>query len=438
MYISKIKKIIADNKLATSANLLTFLKDNWEKISEKDLRDIAEYANANRQDNSAYYTDNFIIQDIVESLPKVNKEEIRVLEPSVGIGNFVMPFINQFANKYKKITIDLNDIDPESLKVTKFFLSQQSIPDNVKIHYYHYDFLGNGAFTDMHYDYIVGNPPFQRIGMKQASLYGNTITNLSGQFLLKATSISNITSLVMPKNLLSTNDYSDLRQVVQKMPIDVIIDFGEKGFKGVLIETIAITIGAENSGKTKVISYIDQTKRIVSEKYITSPEFPTWLIYRNRQFDDVAEHMKFNIFTVFRDRQITNAKLQDNGPIPVYKSQNIKKDGSGLQDIPGYNKYITMEKAKGLSVMKYYNNTSVYLTPNMTYYPRVIKKTGKFIVNGSIAVLKLKDGNALTEKQRQFLSSNKFRQFYLIARNKGTRSLNIDKVSVFWFGKYEV
>ncbi len=437
MYISKIKKIITDNELTSSDNLLNFLQDNWGKLSESELRSIAEYANANRQKNSAYYTDNFIINDMVNSLPIVDKDEIRILEPSVGIGNFVMPLIKRFASRFKKITIDLNDLDPESLQLAKFFLSKQHIPKNIAIQYSHFNFLNSFVFCNTKYDYVIGNPPFKRITAKQSAKLGNTITNLSGQFLLKAMSISNIVSLVMPKNLLSTNDYKDLRQLAQKKPIDTIIDFGEKGFKGVLIETIAITIGAGNRGKTNVRSYIDGTNRSVSESYITSSEFPTWLLYRDKQFDDVAKHMEFNIFSVFRDRQITNAKLQDSGPIKVYKSQNIKKDGGGLKDIPGYNKFMSLDTSKPLSVMKYYNNTDVYLVPNMTYYPRMIKKSDKYIVNGSIAILELKQGEALTEKQRLFFASDKFRRFYLIARNKGTRSLNIDKVSVFWFGRYK-
>lgn len=33
-----------------------------------------------------------------------------------------------------------------------------------------------------------------------------------------------------------------------------------------------------------------------------------------------------------------------------------------------------------------------------------------------------------------YFSSDEFRQFYRIARNYQTRSLNIDKNSVYWFG----
>ena len=80
MQLSKIKKLIADNSLNKSSALLKFLDDNWNLYSEHDLRDIAEYANANRQKNSAYYTDEFIVKDIIDSLPILKKNAISVLE----------------------------------------------------------------------------------------------------------------------------------------------------------------------------------------------------------------------------------------------------------------------------------------------------------------------------------------------------------------------
>ena len=86
--------------------------------------------------------------------------------------------------------------------------------------------------------------------------------------------------------------------------------------------------------------------------------------------------------------------------------------------------------------MKYYSDNNIYLVPNMTYYPRMLKKQGKYIVNGSVAILQLKPNESIDSKQVKFFATELFREFYKIARNKGTRSLNIDSTSVFWFGKY--
>lgn len=42
---------------------------------------------------------------------------------------------------------------------------------------------------------------------------------------------------------------------------------------------------------------------------------------------------------------------------------------------------------EALSAYKYVGNQNVYLTPNMTYKPRVMRNTKNVVVNGSVAVL---------------------------------------------------
>lgn len=49
-------------------------------------------ANLKRQSHSAYYTNKFIIQEILDVLPNFEKKTISIIEPSVGAGNF-LPFI---------------------------------------------------------------------------------------------------------------------------------------------------------------------------------------------------------------------------------------------------------------------------------------------------------------------------------------------------------
>ena len=103
-------------------------------------------------------------------------------------------------------------------------------------------------------------------------------------------------------------------------------------------------------------------------------------------------------------------------------------------DIQNYDSYLNEDIIKNLSVGDFLNRTDVYLTPNMTYYPRVIKKPKSVIVNGSVAFLIPKTDFELTEKQMEYFSTNEYREFYQIARNFQTRSLNIDNCSVYFFG----
>ena len=80
------------------------------------------------------------------------------------------------------------------------------------------------------------------------------------------------------------------------------------------------------------------------------------------------------------------------------------------------------------------NRDDVYLTPNMTYYPRVIRKPKNCVTNGSVAILENKSAFSIKQKHIDFWNSELFTEYYKIARNYSTRSLNIDKNSVYYFG----
>ncbi len=70
----------------------------------------------------------------------------------------------------------------------------------------------------------------------------------------------------------------------------------------------------------------------------------------------------------------------------------------------------------------------------MTYNPRVIKKQKETLVNGSVAILIPKENMELSKEELLYFSSDEYREFYKVARNYQTRSLNIDNNSVYWFG----
>ena len=71
------------------------------------------------------------------------------------------------------------------------------------------------------------------------------------------------------------------------------------------------------------------------------------------KFDAVCKKLDFNVFKVFRDRQITNKLLTDIGDIRVLKSRNISDDGKNVIDIDGYDSYISSIEARSLSVFEY-------------------------------------------------------------------------------------
>lgn len=432
-------KVVQKIKFETISSLRHFIKENPNNLSPYALMTLAEYSNTNRTANNAYYTNKSLITEMLLNLNLPDKQEIKVLEPSVGIGNFIFPFIKKYENL--NLIIDVVDIDNDSLSIFETFISKINIPANIKINIIHDDFLLHKF--NVKYDLIIGNPPFEKLASKGTLLssykkdaINKETTNIASFFLDKAIGLGDCVSFVFPKFLLNIPEFKNTRERLSLMKIDSIIDFGEKGFKGVLIETIAITLEPNSLPKdnTLVYSYSENRKIVQKQSYITDTKFPYWIIYRNSIFDDICLKLEFDVFSVFRDRQITNALLSDKkDDIWVIKSRNIQDDGS-IVHINGYDSYISESNALNLSVYSYYQDTNVYLAPNMTYYPRVTKKIANTLVNGSVAILKLKNEIKITKEQLSYFSTNEFREFYKIARNKQTRSLNIDSCSVYFFG----
>ena len=127
------------------------------------------------------------------------------------------------------------------------------------------------------------------------------------------------------------------REYLSEKAVECIIDFSEKGFPGVLVETLAIFINNQSRPrKTNVFSFTHGIRLEQTQDYIFDKKLPYWIIYRNSEFDSVCKKLDFNVFKVFRDRQITNKLLTDIGDIRVLKSRNISDDGKNVIDIDGY------------------------------------------------------------------------------------------------------
>ena len=436
---AEINKMIISYGLGDKETLNQFVAENPEALSLPELQRIVELCNAKREENSAYYTNKFIVNEIMEILPDFGKEEIRILEPSVGAGGFI-PFLVKRYEGVGRVYLDLVDIDGDSIETLKVLLKKMEIPDNFVIRIFNEDFLQ--FEPDCRYDLAVGNPPYSKLKDISPESWGwavrNTETkNLSAFFLEKCSVVSDFTALVLNKTILSTSEFDMTRNFLRTMRIESIIDFGRYGFTGLSIETICLAVRPKKKPtKTFIYNMKFNFRRWQQQDYITDPKYPYFLIYRDRAFDEVAEKLVFDVFTVFRDRQITkkNSSLErQDGFIRVIKARNIQDDGSIL-DIDGYDAYIAPEICKKLSVSQYLGNRSVYLTPNMTYNPRVIRNADGIVPDGSVAVLIPKKPLTLTKRQEAFFSSQEYRKFYLVARNLSTQSINVDNKSVFFYG----
>lgn len=435
-----INKTIDEYNLGNADKLKEFILYNPLNLGSASLARIAELTNSKRENNAAYYTNKYIINEIFKHLPDFEKDEINILEPSVGVGNF-LPFIFKKYEEIKKVNIDVVDIDEKNMQILKLLLKKQRIPTNV-----HINFIVTDALLykfNKRYDLVIGNPPFSKLKAKEATKYLNNninkdTTNTFEFFLEKALRISDYVVMITPKALLNTPEFTSTRELLSEKKIECIQDYGENGFKGVLVETICLFIDTLGQPDDTIVESITLKKSITQkQKYITDKSYPYWIIYRDDFFDGISKRLDFDKFTVFRDRQITNSNTvqqKGNDCIRVIKSRNISDDGKEIIDIPGYDTYIKKDKAEELSAYKYVGNKNVYLTPNMTYKPRVMRNTDNVVVNGSVAVLIPKDDIELTDEQMEYFSTDEYRHFYKIARNYQTRSLNVDATSVFFYG----
>jgi len=417
---------------------LKFIKDNPLNLSTSALSRIAELCNSRRTENAAYFTNKSLITEIIKNLPVCEKNEINIIEPSVGVGNFVPLILRKFESK--KINLDVVDINPDSLEIAKLLMENYKVNENVKINFINADFLL--MKIEKKYDYVIGNPPFcktlaSRTLLKcyKENVVNNDTNNLCSFFLEKSLKIANYVALVSPKFLLNTPEFSKSRDFLSKKAIDCIIDFGEKGFPGVLVETLAIFINNEaKSNKTKIVSVTKHLEIIQKQNYIFDKSLPYWIIYRNNKFDEVFQKLEFDVFKVFRDRQLTKSNTNLKSGIRVLKSRNIDDSGKKILDIPDYDSFLESGELSKFSVSAYLNAENVFLTPNMTYKPRVMRKPKGVLVNGSVAILIPKKEMLISDKQLEYFSSDEYREFYQIARNFQTRSLNVDACSVYFYG----
>jgi len=441
---NQIKKIIDDKKLDIEENLKDFIKENVKgDLSYAELAKIVELSNAQRLKHAAYYTRQDICFTIIKDLPDASKfEKLSILEPSVGAGNFIPLLIEKYKT-VKEVEIDVIDIDKNAIDVLKLLLKKLNIPNNIKINIINADFLLYGETNlfnqSKRYDIVIGNPPFGDISENKELLslykkdkYNTETNNLFSFFLEKAIQLGDTVGMIIPKSFLSAPEFNKTRELVSSFAVEKIMDYGEKGFKGVKIETVSLIINTRRKGhRTLVESYVKNEVGYKDQSYICSKEFPCWLVYRNEFFDSVAKRLKFNIFTSYRDRQITKKITKSKGKIRVLKSRNIGRNQ--IVDIPDYDSYV--DSLEGLSISKFFNKENSILVPNLTYAPRASFLPDNTIVDGSVAILTPKFGEVkITEKDLDYFGTEEFTEFYKVARNHGTRSLNIDNNSVFFFG----
>lgn len=402
------------------------------------MRDI-ERANDKKEQHAAYYTPPVTTFKTLQLFPDLRgKKHVRILEPSVGVGQ-MLRFLPPILSGCEQVSIDVMDIDADVLEMAQSLFRSLSIPDNIKINFIHGDFLDH-SFGNTRYDVIVGNPPFKKISAAEARHYNglmrwkSTSRNVFALFLMKAMNLADNVVFICPKSFLNAPEYNDVRRHInERHAVRSICDFGEEGFQGVKLETIALAIETNCSQRKHERVQIESVPRNIRlNPYATdifSSELPYWVIYRNEHFDIVLDSMETGIFSAFRDRQITKKHTSPSGELRVLKSRNVQPDG--ICSLPS-DVYVNSDSS--FAVQQYVNRHDVFLVPNLSYSPRACFMPKQCVTDGSLAILYSKDDFIPQKKDLGFFASSEFHEFYRVARNHGTRTLNIDSNSVFFFG----
>ena len=143
---------------------------------------------------------------------------------------------------------------------------------------------------------------------------------------------------------------------------------------------------------------------------------------------DISEYSAYKIVRRMKSIQFFLKKLHE------YEQQGIRIITKYDEEYP-QNLIKKMKKSAPLCLFIAGTLPVKFEGISITGLQTVSKKEKGYVVNGSIALLIPKNNEHLNDEQMRYFSTDEYREFYKIARNKQTRSLNIDKTSVFWFGR---
>lgn len=271
--------------------MLTFneFEDSFEEeyledyLQNEDIRNnfyidtfLKEQSIANAKDSGSFYTPQCVVFDAVKDLD-INKKEIRILEPSVGLGAFIPQLVALFSDK-DSIIIDAVEIDADTIVSLQESIQKIRFGSNVTINYICSDFL-EFPMTET-YDVVVTNPPYANSKKKYPEVtQGLKLKNLFGLFLNKIYDVADNIVCVIPKNFAMADEFEPIRTKYQTYPLVSICDFGVKFFKKVFVEILSLHFSKKYKGMLFVRDYVNNEVYSHPQNYIFHDH--VWLLYRN-------------------------------------------------------------------------------------------------------------------------------------------------------------
>lgn len=178
-----------------------------------------------KKDNGIYYTPDdvaeFMADKMLALFPFDDMNSV-LIEPCVGTGNLLMPFIDNMpsnVNKWDFITnrLIINDLDENAVLITKTMLAVKYAPEGITaddgfMRACSRDFLIMNIPDDA---YVIMNPPYGRTDNENYSHYETyNIHDLYALFMEHAVKHAKTTVSVTPQSFLGSLKYDSLRRVI--------------------------------------------------------------------------------------------------------------------------------------------------------------------------------------------------------------------------------
>ena len=383
---------------------------------------------SNNNDTGSFYTPQKVVYNTIKRY-FTDKKELEVLEPSVGVGAFIPQFL-RLVDDCEKVNITCVDISQDSLNCLCDIIDSFNISDKFNFKFICHDFIT--AELAKKYDVIIANPPFFKMKSNQKKGYIEIFKcvneNIYCLFLKRMARLADEIMVVLPKTFLMIPDCNDVRGIFGDLfGVVAIYDYGVSHFKKVFVEIISVHFKKRYSDYTYIKDLRENVGRFVKQGYIRHDTM--WLLYRDEWFDEYIKTLQLDVFDYYRDRQLSNKYMSSSGgSIWVIRSKNLLDSGEIIHK-EGYDRFV--DTLDGFNLKQYFNQNVLIFT-NFTYNTRATYLPDNCTINGSMCILLPKE--EINNLDLALYSSEDFRKYYAIVKNKSRFTINVDANTIHYIG----
>lgn len=437
-----------------------------------------------RKDLSQFFTAQKTAKLMVDKLEiNFEKKELKILEPSAGMGILIVALVEKILRSYKKIKkldIEVIEIDENiaNILLENLEFLKKNISDKLEFNF----FVKNKNFIDEYgktwiegiadrnkYDIIISNPPYKKIKKDdyknsffpelidgQPNIYHLFIA-LSLKMLAKGGSYI----LISPKNYLGGRYTKNLRTFIFNnfyLKDIYLFDKRNKVFGSEVLQEICISYYM-NEIKDKVRVHYNKEKffevelrelLLANSNALILPKSEEDLKTKNRIVNEFIllkeQNLEFKIGKVVQFRIEDKYKFKQLGKnIPLLLPHHIKRNEIKFQEINNKNIAISLNEETQKKVIE--NKNYVILRKNVDFESKyfiqatVYDKTmfnSKFIaIDNNLAYIQKKSGELSLKEANSicdFLNSELFEKYYKMVNSSHT--INSYEMSNMLFPKF--